>query len=303
MFRLGHVTDPHFRSFTGAHLGDFFDKGFFNKRAIGAINLMVNRVRKHRMELLADMAADLQTRALDHLAITGDIGNVSLDSEWHTGKRWIEALGRPSETITVIPGNHDAYIPSVVEAKTFETIFAEHQDRALRSGPETYPFARLADGVALVAVNSCVATGDLGAWGEIGAAQLARIESLLTAPEVAGRTRVVLLHHPPVLHKPPESRNLKDRAALAELLGKVGADLVLHGHDHLDERAALAGPGGKPIPVVGAGSASYAGGPERRSRYNVYEIDGGEITAVTYAHHEPTDSFREARRVSLTAAM
>src|SRR5687768_9112882 len=178
MFLLGHVTDPHFRSFTGARLGDFF-----NKRAIGTLNLMVNRVRKHRMELLADLAADLRTRSVDHLAITGDIGNVSLESEWQTGKRWIEALGRPSESVTVIPGNHDAYIPEVVAAGTFEALFAEYQDRSLRPGPERYPFARLCDGVALVAVNSCVATGDLGAWGEIGAAQLSRIEALLGAPE------------------------------------------------------------------------------------------------------------------------
>lgn len=295
MFRLGHVTDPHFRSWTGARPGDFF-----NKRAIGAINLVVNRVRKHRMELLADLASDLATRAVDHLAITGDIGNVSLESEWLEGRRWIEGLGRATDQITVIPGNHDAYIPEVVKAGTFESIFADYQKGALRPGPEPYPFARLCDGVALVAANSCVATGDLGAWGEIGAGQLQRIEALLTAPEVAGRVRVLLLHHPPVLHKPPESRNLKDRAALLALLARAGADLVLHGHDHADEVTTVPGPEGRPIPVVGAGSASYAGSAERRARYNVYEIDGARITAFTYAHDEPSDRFREARRFTLT---
>ena len=83
------------------------------------------------------------------------------------------------------------------------------------------------------------------------------------------------------------------------LLGRTGADLVIHGHDHLDERATMAGPGGAPIPVVGAGSASYAGGPEKRSRYNVYEIDGPAITGVTYAHDESADRFREVRREKL----
>jgi len=74
---------------------------------------------------------------------------------------------------------------------------------------------------------------------------------------------------------------------------------VLHGHDHLDERATVPGPGGRAIPVVGAGSASYGGAPERRARYNVYEIEAGRITAVTYAHDEPSDQFREVRREPL----
>lgn len=296
MFRLAQVTDPHFRSFTGATPGQFL-----NKRALGALNLVVNRVRKHRMELLADMAVDLRARSVDHLAVTGDLGNVSLESEWLAARRWIEGLAMATAAVTVIPGNHDAYVPEVVAAQTFEKLFADYQTAELRPGPAVYPFARIRDGVALVAVNSCVPTGDFGAWGAIGAEQLGRLEALLMAPELRDRTRVVMLHHPPVLLKPPESRNLRDRADFVSLLGRTGADLVIHGHDHLDERATIAGPSGRTIPVVGAGSASYAGGPEKRSRYNVYEISAHahQITAVTYAHDEPSDTFKEVRRVAL----
>jgi 3',5'-cyclic AMP phosphodiesterase CpdA len=294
VFRLAHVTDPHFRGLTGARLGDFL-----GKRAVGGLNLLVNRRRHHKMELLEALRADLAGRKVDHLALTGDLSNVSLDAEWDEARRWIEAYGAPAAAVTVIPGNHDTYVEEVVRAGTFERLFAPYQTSELRPGPEPYPFARLRDGVALIGVNSCVATGDLGAWGEIGTAQLARLEALLAAPELAGRTRVVLIHHPPVLHKHGEHRNLRDRAELAAVLGRAGADLVLHGHDHQDERATIAGPGGRAIPVVGAGSASYAGDPERRSRYNVYEIEGPRITALTYAHDEASDAFREVRRESL----
>ncbi len=295
MFRLAHVTDPHFRSFAGASLSDFL-----NKRAVGALNIVVNRRRKHKMELLAAMREDLRTRGADHLALTGDLSNVSLESEWREALRWLE--GMPAETVTVIPGNHDTYVPEVVRAGTFERMFAPYQTAEVRSDGETYPFVRLRPGVALVSVNSCVATGDLGAWGEIGAGQLARLETWMMAPELAGRVRVVLIHHPPVVHRGGEDRNLRDREALAALLRRTGADLVLHGHDHRDELASLDGPGGKKIPVVGAGSASYAGGPDRRSRYNVYELDGPGITAVTYAHDEVTDRFVETRRQVLLSA-
>ena len=130
----------------------------------------------------------------------------------------------------------------------------------------------------------------------MGEAQLARLEALLTAPELAGKTRVVLIHHPPVMHKGGEQRNLRDRAALAAVLARAGAELVLHGHDHQDERADLPGPGGKPIPVIGGGSASYAGGPERRSRYNVYEIEGRRDHLDHPRPRRGDRRFREVRR-------
>jgi 3',5'-cyclic AMP phosphodiesterase CpdA len=289
MFRLAHVTDPHFRSFAGARPGDFL-----GKRLAGVANLILVRRRKHDMELLEQLGADLAARQVDHLALTGDLSNVALPGEWEVASRWIAAYGRGPDATTVIPGNHDAYVPEVVETCAFEARFAAYQTSDLRR-EATYPFVRLRGEVAIVAVNSCLATGDLGAWGRVGAEQLARLEGMLMAEEVRRRLRVVLIHHPPVMHRPPESRNLRDRAELLDVLCRTGADLVLHGHDHRDERAHVPGPAG-PIPVVGAGSASYAGSAARRARYNVYEIVGRRITAVTYAHDARAGGFGESGR-------
>lgn len=290
MFRLAHVTDPHFRGFAGARPWDFA-----SKRLLGTLNILLVRRRKHRMELLESLGRDLDGRAVDHLAVTGDLGNVSLEGEWQAARTWLEAHGKP-EAVTVIPGNHDAYVAEVVARGSFERIFAPYQQAELRQGAAVYPFVRLRGEVALVGVNSCVPTGDTGAWGEVGQPQLQRLEALLTAPEVARRCRVVLIHHPPVVHRPGEDRNLRDRDALVALLRRTGADLVLHGHDHRDERAVVEGPGGAPIPIIGAGSASYAGAPPHRARYNIYEIEGRKFTTVTYAHDPTTDKYREVAR-------
>jgi 3',5'-cyclic AMP phosphodiesterase CpdA len=302
VFRLAHVTDPHFKGLAGARPGDFA-----GKRAIGFINLVVNRGRKHKGALLAAVREDLRAQAVDHVALTGDLSNVALDAEWQAALRWLGALGAPPEQVTIIPGNHDAYVPEVTASRAFERLFGAYQtgDVEVAGGAagEVYPFVRVRGAVALVGVCSAVPTGDLGAWGEIGAVQLGRLEAGLTDVALAGKTRVVLIHHPPVLQKGPELRNLRDRAALAAVLARAGAELVIHGHDHADEQAWLAGPGGGRIPVVGAGSASYAGAPERRARYNIYEIDpapGAPITCVTRAHDEASDSFREVRREKLT---
>ena len=297
MFRLAHVTDLHVRSFAGARLRDFF-----GKRAIGALNLALIRRRKHRMELLAALGDDLRARPHDHLVVSGDVGNVSLLSEWREARNWIERIGATVENTTVIPGNHDAYVKEVVVSGAFEQLFAAYQRADLRLGADCYPFVRLRGEIALVCTNSCVPTGDLGAWGRVGEAQLRRVETLLAAPEVRARFRVLVIHHPPVMHRPPENRNLCDRAQLAEVLARVGAELVVHGHDHRDEFADLPGPDGRRIPVVGAGSASYAGAADRCSRYNIYEIDGARVDVLTYAHDNASGTFREVRRRTIAPA-
>jgi len=53
------------------------------------------------------------------------------------------------------------------------------------------------------------------------------------------------------------------------------------------------------VVVTGGGSASYTDSPERRSRYNLFELDAGKITWVTRAHDEASDTFREVRRERL----
>jgi 3',5'-cyclic AMP phosphodiesterase CpdA len=298
-FVLAHVTDPHFRGFAGASPADFL-----NKRALGTLNLLVNRTRKHKMHLLEALRLDMRAQAPDHLALTGDFANVSLPAEWRAALGWIDTCGLEPAAISVIPGNHDAYIESVVASRAFEKLFAPYMTHDLAPRAEAgeraeYPYVQIRDGIAFVGVSSAVATGDSGAWGEVGAAQLARLEAMLTASELRGKTRVVLIHHPPVRQKHGEDRNLRDRAALAAVLARAGADLVLHGHDHQDERSELPGPGGKPIPIIGGGSASYTGGPDHRSRYNLYELSDGHITWITRAHDEATDAFKEVRREPL----
>jgi 3',5'-cyclic AMP phosphodiesterase CpdA len=292
VFRLAHVTDPHFRGLAGARPADFA-----GKRALGFVNLVVNRRRKHKAELLEALLGDLRAQMVDHLAVTGDLSNVSIEGEWRAALRWLQAYGAPPDQVTVIPGNHDAYVQEVVATSAFERLFGAFQKGDVRiDGGALYPFVRVRDYVALIGVSSSVATGDLGAWGEVGGSQLRRLEAALGHPDLAGKTRVVLIHHPPVLLKGNELRNLRDRAALAAVLARTGAELVLHGHDHRDERATLVGPRGTTIPVVGAGSASYTGGPDRRARYNVYEIEGAAITCITRAHDEAQDAFREYKR-------
>ena len=64
----------------------------------------------HRREVLDALVADLREQAPDHVAITGDLVNISLPAEFVQAAVWLRAAGRRPSEVTVIPGNHDAYV-------------------------------------------------------------------------------------------------------------------------------------------------------------------------------------------------
>ena len=205
------------------------------KRAVGYLNLAVNRVRKHKMDLLEDMRVDLRAQAPDHLALTGDLSNIALTSEWRSALAWLDLSGVAPDAISVIPGNHDAYVPEVLATREFERLFAPYQTSDLDRDGEAayYPFVQIREPLALIGVSSAVATGDLGAWGQIGEAQLARLEAILKAPELRGARRASCWSTTRRSStRTASTATCATVTAFAAVLARAGAELVLHGHDH-----------------------------------------------------------------------
>ena len=70
-------------------------------------------------------------------------------------------------------------------------------------------------------------------------------------------------------------KRLLDAAALKEVIAAHGAELLLHGHDHLAMLNWLSDPDGNGVPAVGVPSASAAPGMSHdAAAYNLYKIDG-----------------------------
>ena len=80
-----------------------------NQRVLGYLSWQRRRYRVHRREVLDALVADLREQAPDHVAITGDLVNISLPAEFVQAAVWLRQLGTP-DWVTVIPGNHDAYV-------------------------------------------------------------------------------------------------------------------------------------------------------------------------------------------------
>ena len=105
MFSLAHVSDLHATSLQSARLSDLA-----NKRLLAWISWRTKRRRSHRPEILDALADDLSAVQPDHIAVTGDLTNAALESEFVEALDWLERFGGP-EQVSVVPGNHDACVP------------------------------------------------------------------------------------------------------------------------------------------------------------------------------------------------
>jgi 3',5'-cyclic AMP phosphodiesterase CpdA len=244
-FTLAHLSDPHLPPLPAARFRDLA-----SKRALGYLNWTRNRHKYHRREVLDTLVDDIRAQRPDHIAVTGDLVNLALEAEFAPSRAWLESVGA-GEHVTVIPGNHDAYVRATRHRA------AEAWDDYIRgdeaNGAGAFPFLRRRGPIALIGVSSAVPTLPLMATGRLGQIQLEALERILVQLSTEQVFRVLLVHHP--LHSTSRVKQLTDSRKVHALLRKHGVELVLHGHDHIHSTIWLDGPTGR-IPAVGVPSAS-----------------------------------------------
>lgn len=280
--RIAQFSDLHLLSLEGVKLLDYA-----NKRWIGRMNLVSNRSRHYHTIAFDDMVADLNAQQLDHIVCTGDVTNLALEQEFHFARSRFDKLGLGTAGVTVIPGNHDAYIAE--GTKHFAAVFGDYAQSdpdwawpAADDLDNRWPIVRVRGELALIALSTSLQTPWFTAYGRIGTRQLERVRTALGDPRLAGKCRVVAIHHPPAGRRAESRiRGLKDRGELAAILAEHGATVVIHGHEHRNLRETLPGPAG-PIDVLGVPSGTYdADHPERTARYRIFDIEGSRVVG----HH------------------
>jgi 3',5'-cyclic AMP phosphodiesterase CpdA len=261
VFSLAHVSDLHATSLSSARPSELA-----NKRLLAWISWRAKRRNFHRPDVLNALAEDLSAVEPDQVAVTGDVTNASLESEFVEALGWLESFGGPRR-VSLVPGNHDAYV-SVPRERSWD-LWSPYlgSDRDLQA---PFPSLRVRGPLAVIGLCSALPTPPFLATGRVGAEQLERLEKLLGELSETSLCRVVLIHHPPVPGAVSARCALRDAPALRRVLAAGGADLVLHGHGHRSLFDRIEGPDG-PIPVVGARSASYLGtNPQKRAQYHLY---------------------------------
>ena len=263
MFTLAHLSDPHLGPIPTPRLRELI-----NKRGLGIINWYRKRHRHHHGDVVGAIVADMKAQAPDHVAVTGDLVNVSLDVEFAAAALWLDTIGT-SKDVTLVPGNHDAYI------RRASGWAAQHWGEFMRGDDEAaFPFVRRRGPLALIGLTTSLPTGPFMATGRLGGEQLAKLAEILVALGREPLFRVVLIHHPPIPNKRHYMKRLIDGLMFRALLKEHGADLVLHGHNHEQQLMWLDGPKGR-IPAVGVPSASaIVSTHDEPAAYNLYRIGG-----------------------------
>ena len=264
-YLLAHLSDAHIGPLPRPRTRDLL-----GKRITGFVNWR-KRGRLHDMAVLAAVVADLHAQAPDHVAMTGDILNLGLPSEFPFARAWLETLGTVDD-VSFVPGNHDAYVRSSLPhlAATFAPWVTEIG--TVDGMPFAFPYLRRRGPLALIGLTSAIPTAPLLASGSLGPAQREGLARLLDETAAAGLVRVVMIHHPPHLTGAKRGRGLRDAAAFEAVIARHGADLVIHGHNHRTSVAHLQGPGG-PVPVVGVPSCSAIPGSHGHlAAYHLYRF-------------------------------
>ncbi len=264
MFTLAHLSDPHLGPLARPPWRELF-----SKRITGYVNWRRRRHLVHDPAVLATLVADMKAQHPDHIAVTGDIANVAARAEFTAGRIWLDSLGSPAE-VSLVPGNHDAYVRGAAKHRIGQ--WGGHM-RGDDGGSE-FPYLRRRGPAALIGLSTGVPTGFFMATGRLDAPQLNRLGSLLDQTRDEGLFRIVMIHHPPVSDAPRQKR-LLNAGAFKTVLAEHGAELLLHGHDHLRMLNWLNGPAGTRVPAVGVPSASAApDGKHEPAAYNLYRIAG-----------------------------
>ena len=285
---IAHFSDVHLGPLpAGAAFHDFRAK-----RLLGAMSWHWKRKQQHDPEIANALRADILAHKPDHVVFTGDGVNIASPREFPPLLEWMKPFGT-ADFLSFVPGNHDAYV------KTNQTqtlnLLQPYMLGEMRA-EQPFPYVRLRHNIALIGLNSAIPRGFLSAEGLLGRNQREALRTKLAELKGKGFYRLVMIHHPPLIGIATKLRSLIDAPELTSILQDAGAELVIHGHNHLRQLNWLQSGTGR-IPVIGVPSASMAG--ERHpAEWNLYHIarEGGRWQTQVTIHRwsGPNKSFQSA---------
>jgi 3',5'-cyclic AMP phosphodiesterase CpdA len=261
---IAHISDVHLGPLPAVSFRELA-----NKRVFGYVNWQ-RRARTYDLAVLSKITDDIRAQKVDHVAVTGDLVNLGLDAEYDAALAWLETMGTPRD-VTVVPGNHDAYLRRSVERYSATWLAYANGDHP--NPTMAFPFVRRRGRLAIIGLSTAVATGPFMATGVMDRPQAEAFGRALEETGREGLCRVVLIHHPPLHALTTWPRRLIGASLVRAQVLKYGAEVILHGHNHRTTIAEIAGPDGG-VPLIGAAAPSIL--PNKHhpgGAYNLIRID------------------------------
>jgi len=297
MFTLAHLSDVHL-----GPLPDISFRELLSKRVTGYVNWQRNRRKQLFGNTLELLLQDMLAQNPDHVALTGDLVNLATNTEIEAAGVWLKTFADPMK-VSVSPGNHDAYVPGAFDRayemwKPWMTGDGRYEDH-------NFPYVRIRGDVAIIGLSTATAMPPFMASGYFGTGQARRFANVARELGEKGLFRVVMIHHPPVRGAAANHKRMIGIRRFAAALHLGGAELVLHGHTHLNTLYWLSGQRGRQVPVVGIASASQGnGGHKPPAAYNLFRISregaGWSLVRERHALNEDGLGFHLADKLALS---
>lgn len=213
---------------------------------------------------LLDIAPDL-------LVVSGDLTQRARREEFEAARGFLDSL--PFSRL-VVPGNHDVPLYDIVARwlrplKRYKAIISQDLEPVFADAE-----------VAVVSINTARALTFKN--GRINRRQVLQCRERFRAVADAGAiTRVVVAHHPFILHESANPNDLIGRAKMGlSAFAEAGVDLILSGHLHVSrtiqspaEQAGAA----RTVLLVQAGTATSTRRRDEANSFNILRVDHPEV--------------------------
>lgn len=282
-------------------------RDFALKRLIGSVSWQARRRRRHDPAIALALRSAINAAQPHHIVCSGDLINIAAHQEFIRAADYLAGFGA-AETLSLAPGNHDAYV-TVSDQQglgQFEQWLAGDMKRAVDAQTPRFPSIRLRRNIAIISLNTAIPQTLFSAAGVLGEDQLRNLALALDDLRGRGFYRLVNLHHCPLPGVSKDRKALVDSLALQHVLEKHGAELVVYGHTHKYRGDVLASATGD-IPVIGIASASSNGsGGHEPAQWHMFEVERVKRSWVTslqsHGWSKAQNTFVPATKISLSLA-
>ncbi len=230
-----------------------------------------------RMRKLA-AALDVAKRACaDHIVISGDLTETGTQEQFETFAETLHGSGHDPDSITLVPGNHDAYASSDAWTRALDGPLRPWALGAAREPGKIVEH----DTAFLVPIDVSHHQSIARSSGVVRDEVAAALERRLEDPALARKPILFVQHHPPYAHERSWMQwidGLRGWSRIFDLLAGHAHTHLLHGHLHrVVDR------------IANIGNARIFGAPavvdDERSapRVRLYELRSGELESLGLA--------------------
>ncbi len=226
MRRIAHLSDLHMLDRDARRSNARYR---FATRAVSLGRPIDPRGRARKLARALEAA---KASGADHVVISGDLTELGDDAEFEHLAQVLEEAAIPSDALTIVPGNHDAYTTPHAWKKALSGPLARW---ANASAEEPGKIVERGD-VALMPIDTSCYQSIAFSRGVFSREAARAVERRLADPALRDKTVLLVVHHPP-LSRPTNAvwtwiDELRGGKQLVDLLMTHPRAQLLHGHLH-----------------------------------------------------------------------